>query len=417
MKTTVVKPGHFAKAAKTVRIPVSQLGIGMFVSELDRPWLETPFLVQGFLIETMEHIDLVQQFCEYVYIDAVEESWVGPEERGVSTNRKKRTRYVQKISMEQEHQVASGIYKQARSITKTVMDDIRLGNSLDTQKAKDTVTDCVDSILRNPDALMWLGKIQNADSHTADHCLNVCILAIAFGRYLELSEDDLNKLGLCGLLHDIGKMKVPLSVLSKGINLSEQEAKVLRNHPVYGRNILMSNPGLFHGVTDVAHSHHEYLDGSGYPRGIKAVGISPFCRMISIVDTYENITTGKPGQPAKSTLEAIRMLYANRGKLFDEQLVQQFIQCVGLFPPGSIVELMSGAVGIVLTTNYKNRRLPKVMVLLDEAKQEQPPKILNLGDPKQHGEENEHLIKDVLVNGSYGVDVQEHIRKGLILKA
>ncbi len=92
MKTTVVKPGHFAKAAKTVRIPVSQLGIGMFVSELDRPWLETPFLVQGFLIETMEHIDLVQQFCEYVYIDAVEESWVGPEERGVCTNRKKRTR-------------------------------------------------------------------------------------------------------------------------------------------------------------------------------------------------------------------------------------------------------------------------------------------------------------------------------------
>jgi len=154
VKKTVIKKGYIKPTESTIKIPVSQLGMGMFVSALDRPWLETPFLVQGFLIESLDHIVLVQEFCDYVYINAVRDDWVPPEDRVVvPTNKKKR--YVHKISVEQENGVAPGVYRQAKNIVGTVLDDVRMGNALDAKQAKETVSGCVDSILRNPDALMW----------------------------------------------------------------------------------------------------------------------------------------------------------------------------------------------------------------------------------------------------------------------
>ncbi len=412
MKKKVVRPGYMTKELKKVRIPVGELQIGMFVCELDRPWIDTPFLIQGFLIESMEHIELVQEFCEFVYVDAVQEQYVPAEERAVS-NRKQRTRYINKVSFEQEQTQATGIFKHARQLTKSVMDEVRLGNALDANKAKETVEDCVDSIIRNPDALMWLSKIRNVDSYTADHSLNVAILAIAFGRHLGFERDDLTKLGLCGLLHDIGKMKIPQEILQKTQPLTEDEMSILQGHPIHGRNILMSHPNLYHGITDVAHSHHEHLDGTGYPRGIKEMGLSPNTRIISIVDTYDNYTTSQPRSPARSSLEAMRYLYAKRGAKFDSQLVDSFIQCVGLYPPGSIVELKNGYIGLVISTNYRNRRLPKILLLLDDEKESISNKIVNLGDPRQQGQRKEYLIKHVHVDGSFGIHLKEHLARGL----
>jgi len=413
MKKQVVRKGYVTKESNRRQIPVAALEIGMYISELDRPWLETPFLMQGFLVETMDHIHLVQEFCHFVHIDAVQQVYVPPEERSVSQQRT-RKHYIHKVSVEDEHLAASGVYKQARSLTKSVLDEVRLGNAFDAEKAKQTVAGCVESILRNPDALMWLGKIRNVDNHVADHCLNVAIVAVAFGRYLDLEEEELKEIGLCGLLHDIGKMKVPPDILKNDRDLSAQEELVLKSHPLQGRNILMSNRSLFNGATDVAHCHHEHLDGSGYPRGLNAVGISFYTRIIAIVDLYDNFTTGHGGKPPRSSLAAMRHLYSLRGKHFDDKLVLQFIQCIGLYPPGSIVELRNGQVGIVISTNYKNRRLPKVLMQLDANKQKCQSRIINLADQKQQGHKQEHLIKDVLINGTYDIDINEHINKGLV---
>jgi len=413
MKKRVVRKGYIDTETNQKQIPVEALEVGMFVSQLDRPWLETPFLIQGFVIETFDHIDLVKEFCDFVYIDAVQQVYVSPEERVVSTTRSQK-HYIHKISVEDEHIAASGMYKQVRSLTKSVLDEVRLGNAFDADKAKQTVSECVGSILRNPDALMWLSKIKNVDNHIADHCLNVTIVAVAFGRFLELSEEELKELGLCGLLHDIGKMKIPADILKKSSSLSVQEEEILKSHPLHGRNILMSNRSLFNGATDVAHCHHENLDGSGYPRGLKAVGISFYTRIISIVDLYDNFTSRQVDRPPKSSLEAMRYLYSLRGKHFDDKLVLQFIQCIGLYPPGSIVELRNSQVGIVISTNYKNRRLPKVLMLLDAKKNPQNNHIINLGKEAQQGTKKEYLIHNVLINGSYDIDIKEHIDKGLI---
>jgi len=379
-----------AKEGNRKQVPVDALEVGMFVSELDRPWLETPFLIQGFVIETFDHIGLVKEFCNFVYIDAVQQVYIPPEERTVSSRRTQK-RYIHKVSVEDEHVAASGVYKQVRSLTKSVLDEVRLGNAFDADKAKQTVSECVGSILRNPDALMWLSKIRNVDNHVADHCLNVSIVSVAFGRFLELSEEELKELGLCGLLHDIGKMKVPPDILKKGSQLSTQEEEALKSHPLHGRNILMSNRSLFNGVTDVAHCHHEHLDGSGYPRGLKETGISFYTRIISIVDVYDNFTSGQVDRPPRSSLDAMRHLYSLRGKHFDDKLVLQFIQCIGLYPPGSIVELRNSEVGIVISTNYKNRRLPKVLMLLDAQKKPQKNRIINLGNESPAGYEERVL--------------------------
>jgi len=413
MKKHVVRKGYITQGSSKKQVPVEALEIGMFVSELDRPWLDTPFLMQGFVIETVEHINLVQEFCTFVFIDAVQQVYVPPEERTVSTQQRHK-RYIHKVSVEDEHTAASGVYKQACSLTKSVLDEVRLGNAFDVDKAKKTVAECVESILRNPDALMWLGKIRNVDNHVADHSLNVSIVAVAFGRYLQLEEEELKDIGLCGLLHDIGKMKIPPEILKKGNNLSQQEDAELKKHPLHGRNILMSNRSLFSGATDVAHCHHEHLDGSGYPRGLKETGISFYTRIITIVDLYDNFTTGHAGSPPKSSLAAMRHLYSLRGKYYDDQLVLQFIQCIGLYPPGSIVELRNGEIGIVISTNHKHRRLPKVLMQLDSNKQKCKSRIINLGDEKQQGQDQEYLIKDVLINGSYDIDINEHINKGLV---
>ena len=413
MKKRLVRKGYIAKEDSKKQIPVEALEIGMFVSALDRPWLETPFLIQGFVVETFDHIDLIKEFCDFVYIDAVQQVYIPPAERSISTRQTKKS-YIHKVSMESEHNAANGIYKQVRSLTKSVLDEVRLGNAFDAEKAKQTVSNCVDSILRNPDALMWLGKIRNVDNRVADHCLNVAIVAVAFGRFLELDKEELRNLGLCGLLHDIGKMKIPPEILKKGSSLTDQEADILKGHPLHARNILMSNRELYIGATDVAHCHHEHLDGSGYPRGLKSEGISFYTRIISIVDVYDNFTSGNAGSPPKSSLEAMRYLYGLRGKHFDEKLVHQFIQCIGLYPPGSIVELRNGEVGIVISTNYKNRRLPKILMQLDTNKKQSKAHIINLADEKQQGQHQEFMIKDVLVNGSYDIDINEHVEKGLV---
>ena len=205
-----------------------------------------------------------------------------------------------------------GTFREARSLTKTMLDDIRLGGAIDTDQAKATVNDCVQSVIRNPDALMWMSKMRSEDEYTAEHCLNVCILAVAFGRQLGLGEEELTDLGMCGLLHDVGKMKVPPDVLNKPGPLTEKEMRMMMAHTVHGRNLLMSTQGIYSGVVDVAFSHHERMDGMGYPRRLPGHGMSKFSRIVAIVDAYDAMTADRCYQSARTSTEAMKILYQTK---------------------------------------------------------------------------------------------------------
>lgn len=409
-----VKPGYVDKRLSTVKIHISELKIGMYVSKLDRDWQETPFLMQGFIIESLDDIDSVAQYAEHVWIDAVREEWVPPEQRGVSGPPiPKINTYINKIDARKEHEAAVGVFRVAKKLTKSLLDDARLGGVINTEQAKATVKDCVGSILRNPDALIWMSRMRNEDEYTAEHCLNVCILSIAFGRHLGMSEVELEKLGLCGLLHDVGKMRVPQNVLNKREELTDKEFNIIKAHTVHGRNLLMSSPGIPNATVDVAYSHHERVDGTGYPRKLKAAGISDFARIIAIVDAYDAMTGDRCYSRAIPSTDALKRIFDERGKHFDERLALEFIKCVGLYPPGSIVELINGLVGIVLETNYRYRHLPKIIVVKDLNKDLEKEEILNLADVEQQKLDKTFLIKRALCDGAYGIRLRDYREKGL----
>jgi putative nucleotidyltransferase with HDIG domain len=410
-----VKPGFVDIQRKSKKIHISELKIGMFVSKLDRSWEETPFIMQGFRIESLEDIDTVAQYAQHVWIDAVTEEWVSLEERAVlGPQTAKPTSYVRQINAQDEHQAALGVFREAKKLTKSLLEDMRLGGVVDTAQAKATVKECVGSVLRNPDALIWMSRMRNEDEYTAEHCLNVCILAIAFGRHLGMAEAELENLGLCGLLHDVGKMRVPQDILNKRDPLTEKEFSMIKAHTVHGRNLLMSSPGVPNSSVDVAYSHHERMDGSGYPRKLTASGISELARIIAIVDAYDAMTGDRCYSRSVTSTDALKKIFEARATQFDERLALEFIKCIGLYPPGTIVELVNGLVGIVLETNTKYHHLPKIIVVKDLNKPLDKERLVDLADTEQGILDRDYLIKRALCDGSYEIRVRDYREKGMI---
>lgn len=409
-------------SSNTTKIAVGDLRVGMFVSRLDRDWLETPFLLQGFHIEQEDDIDIIAEYCKHVWIDdeksrAKLAKSPTPDQTAFKNGPLDESLYQNSVPLEDEHRRMFGAFKKARSLTKTMLDDIRLGGVIHTDNAKETVNECVQSVIRHPDALLWMSKMRDENEYTAEHCLNVCILAIAFGRSLGMSEQDLQHLGLCGLLHDVGKVKVPTEVLDKPGPLTAKEMRIMMAHTVHGRNLLMSSPGVYTGAIDVAYSHHERMDGRGYPRQLPGRGMSRFSRIIAIVDAYDAMTADRCYQEAKTSTDAMKIIYKERGKHFDEFLALKFLQTVGLYPPGSIVELYNGEVGIVIEANQKYRHLPRVILLLDKQKNQRArEEVIDLSLIEKGDISKDFLIKQVWKDKSFGISLREYRDKGLLLQ-
>jgi len=410
-----VRPGYVKSSEKTIKIHISELKIGMFVSKLDRPWLETPFLMQGFVIESLDDIDVVAEYSQFVWIDAVSQEWIAPEERASLSGQSKKVSYINKVDTKAEHAAAMNTYREARRLTRTFLDDLRLGGVINTEQAKSTVKECVHSILRNSDALIWMSKIRSQDEYTAEHCLNVCILAIAFGRHLGMGEADLERLGLCGLLHDVGKMRVQQDVLNKPSSLTEKEFDMMKAHTVHGRNLLMASPGIPNSTIDVAYSHHEKIDGTGYPRGLKASGISEMAKIIAIIDAYDAMTADRCYSPSIPSTEALKIIFKDRGTHFDERLALEFIKSVGLYPPGTLVELVNGLIGIVFETHNKYRHLPKIIAVKKQNKRLEKNVLIDLSNVESGKLEKSFLIKRALNDGAFGVFIKDYREQGLAL--
>ena len=408
-------------SSNTKKIHVSELRVGMFVSQLDRDWLETPFLLQGFQVEEEADIDVISEYCQHVYID--DEKSIKPKasehSSDVGTARHVRVNpdiFAPEVPLEDEHRRMIGTFRQARSLTKTLLDDIRLGGAINTDQARHTVNECVHSVIRHPDALLWMSKMRDENEYTAEHCLNVCILAIAFGRQLGMGEQELQNLGMCGLLHDVGKMKTPPEILNKPDTLTPKEMRIMMAHTVHGRNLLLSSSGIYTGAIDVALSHHERIDGKGYPRQLAGNSISRYSKIIAIVDAYDAMTADRCYQSARTSTEAIKIIYKERGQHFDEQLALKFLQTVGLYPAGSIVELYSGEVGMVIEANPRLRHLPRIVMLRDRNKQPVAKEMMIDLSLIEKGElSKDYLIKQVWKDKTFGITLKNYLERGLFM--
>jgi len=407
--------------SKVVKMHVGELRVGMYVSELDKDWLDTPFIMQGFLLEEQDDIDIVSEYCEYVYVMTdYTESALSPLSSNEGTATQARPRgdvFAPEVSVQEEHRKTYKTFRAARSLTKTLLDDIRLGGALDGTAARSMVNDCVQSVIRHPDALLWMAKIRDEREYTAEHCLNVCILAIAFGRQLGIDEDELHNLGMCGLLHDVGKMRVPQEIVDKPASLTPKEMRLMKAHTVHGRNLLLASSNIYTGAIDVAYSHHEKIDGTGYPRKLPGHGISRYSRIIAIVDAYDAMTADRCYSRAKTSTEALKIIYTEKGKHFDEQLAIKFIETIGLYPAGAIVELYSGEVGIVMESNPRLRHLPRVILLLNENKRQcEKEQVKDLAHIETGELPRKYLIKQVWRDGSFGLRLREYQKKGLVIR-
>jgi HD-GYP domain-containing protein (c-di-GMP phosphodiesterase class II) len=398
------------KNSKLMKIHVSGLAIGMNVVELDKDWLESSFLYQGFIIQNTEDIRSLEAQCQYVWIEPVALTGSRHKHEPLHTlnnQPNQKTRYINKLSMTNEYEKSYDAFKSSRRKTKSILDQITFSDAINLKDVKETVEACLDSIVRNPNAMLWMSRIREAESYTADHSLNVCILCITFGRHLGFDKEELFALGICGLLHDVGKLRVPTSVLNKASRLSEKEWRVMQAHVTFGRNLLMSSPSMGQTV-DVAYSHHERIDGKGYPRGLIGSQISVYTKIVSIVDSFDAMTAERRYSKATTSSAAVKEIYRCRGAQFDEKLALQFIEIVGMYPPGSVVELSNGCVGIVLERNQKFQRLPKVLLLQDAAGSDVKKEVIDLTRIEKGSLSRSFLIKADHLDGYKGVKVVDY---------
>ncbi len=400
-----------------IHVHVNQLKLGMFVSDLDRPWLETPFVFQGFRIQRVEDIDRIRKYCEYVQVDVEKSIVIKPSVRGYSAAAKHekpkyQSRYLVSTAIEDEITTASEIRVASRNCVDEVFDDITHGRVIDLVGVKKVVHGLVDGILRNPDAHVCLTHLKNRDEYTAQHSINVCVLALALGRHVGLSQDQLSMLGVGALMHDIGKIKTPLDVLNKPDRLTDEEMNMMKAHPEHGRNILSRFHELPFDVIDIAFSHHERIGGGGYPRGLSSTEISFWNRLVSIVDVYDAITSDRCYHKGISPTEALTKMYSWRHTDFDPSLLERFIQCVGIYPVGTLVELTSGEIGVTIALNDIQRLRPKISLVLDANKSPyNPARIIDLAACAGDDPEPSYGIKAVLPPGSYNIDIKEQLRQ------
>jgi HD-GYP domain-containing protein (c-di-GMP phosphodiesterase class II) len=428
---------------KLEKVPTSNLQPGYYVERLDRPWIETPFMFQGFFISDQDEIKQLQQYCEYVFVDR----WRSQEESARSTaarqhttqpgtgnasgtwgatpvktaldqaevpratstsGGRKRAVYPSTVPVEREIAAAEITHNAAGHAVKSFITKLQQDGNLDLDLVKQTVEPMMESVLRNPDAMVWLSRMQQHDSYSYHHSVNCTIWGLAFARHLGLDKQAIYEIGLGCMLFDVGKTRLSNALLTKPEALSPHEVQAVHHHVEYSLAILEKTGGLTSRIMDMVRSHHERFDGSGYPHGLKGNDIPTFAKIAGMVDCYDALVSPRPYAKRLSAYDAIRETYFWRGKLFQSEVVEQFMQVVGVFPTGALVELNTGAVAVVIAQNEERRLRPRIMLLLDERKRRLPHfEIVDLLHDRPWEDAKRFWIDKHLQPGSYGIDPEK----------
>jgi HD-GYP domain-containing protein (c-di-GMP phosphodiesterase class II) len=388
-------------------VPVSDLQLGMYVIELDRPWLGTPFDFQGFPITLPEQIQQLREYCKVVYIDPEREPWT-PERRKAALGVLGSTVYQEVTAVEKEVVTARDIYQSCETAIQQALEGLRSHGEIDSQKLTGAVTSMTESIQRNPDAMMLLNTLRQKGSYELGRAMDTSILMVTFGRFLQFPKERLEVLGLAGMLLDLGKTKLPDTVLQKKDMLSPDEYELVKAHVMHSVDLVSGAHALPHGVADIVALHHERQDGSGYPKGLKGSEISIDGAIAGLVDSFSALTSARAYAEQASPSNALSLMHKLRGKLFHEALVEQFIQCIGIYPVGSAVELNTGEVAIVIAQNLVRRLQPRVMVILDrDWKSIYPQLILDLVKEPKASADEPYRIRRTLPKDKLPIDPSE----------
>lgn len=404
------------------RITIEQLDIGMFVVGLDQTWMDTPFLSHKFLIETKEQIDKLKKYNvtnididtdkgkdhkEAVSIEVINKKIDEDIEKQIKIQ--KTGLEPDKVSFEEEMVESKKIHGEVRRVVEDTMMDARIGQNVDVEKLNTVVDSMIESLYRNKNTLLSLSRLKSYDAYTFHHSVNVAILALAMGRHMGYSKEDLQILGVGGLLHDLGKTMIPESILNKPGKLTEEEFDMVKNHVNYGVDIVSKTEDVHPESLKIVQDHHERYNGKGYQRGLKGEELSKFNLITGIADSYDAITTDRPYKKGKLPYEALREIFTLKD-FFPQMYLEKFIQCMGIFPVGSIVRLNSKEIGIVIMVNHAKLIRPKVRIIFDKlGNRIFEHKVCNLNIKKLSGDGYLKDIVGVIDPKEIGVDPNSYI--------
>jgi HD-GYP domain-containing protein (c-di-GMP phosphodiesterase class II) len=434
--------GESVSDLKQVKVDIADLIIGMYVSGLDKPWSQTPFPIQGFYIRQADEIEQLRMYCKYVFIDvqrgkrpiAVRHAILEKKNSdGSSKFLEKRQRqqisaaplklrhnfYGEPISLRKENVMAEKLHTDMKANVGQLMKGIRSGAPIEMKTTSLIASQVVDSVVRNPDAFFWLSRIKDKDEFTYGHIVRSAIWAGVFGRHIGLDKKDMNMLVSGVLLKDVGKVKLPelLLQVDESERTQEQERE-FRKYVEHSAEILKNTPGVPAEILHVVKNHCERFDGSGYPQGLMGDKIPFLAKVAGIVSVYDAVTNPRSSKYPLAPSKAMAKLYDMRNVEFQEELVVQFIQALGIYPTGTLVELNTGEVAVVVEQTFARRLKPKVAVVMDKNKKRlDQPQVLDLfedfsdklrkaekqGQPTSSIKPVE-IVKD-LEPGSFDVDV------------
>ncbi|MCP5206875.1 MAG: DUF3391 domain-containing protein [Hahellaceae bacterium] len=420
-------------SVKSTKVPVHQLQIGMYVSDLDRPWCQTPFPIQGFYVRSNDDIRSLTSFCKHVFVDqALDRSQFDYNELGVSTPLRSGTSgektaekrllklppikikdpqyYDSSIPLKKEVDAAAKVLSKIQAAIEDVLSKVKAREKVSFAELDAASEGMVDSVIRNPDALVWLHRVRQQDEHSYHHAINAAVWALVFGRHLGLTTDVLKNLSTGVLLSGIGKSKLDPALLHGDGSLSSAQFEQYKAFVDLGVEILESCGRVSHQVITIVQHHKERHNGTGYPQGLTGDKIPLLAKIAGIVDAYQSLIEPRMGAEPMTPSQAVSHLYEARNIEFQEDLVERFIQAIGVYPTGSIVQLTTEEVGIVVSHNPKRRLWPKVMVVLDENKRPlKSGKVVDLLTYNESRKEQDTVhISSGLPFGTYDVDPSQY---------
>ena len=416
-------------------VPVSELQIGMFVAEQDCPWTDLPFFLQGFVVAEQSELDIFKRHCQFVYIDrafSIGEHFRAPvherdaplqcqpfskREVSAEVGRRQQKRqnflhylYEQDASfaareLSRELTYIEPHYDSLQDSLRKTLDSLQVEDKVDFRNIQDKLGELSDSLMRNPDAVMWLLRLKKADDQSFDQAMDVAVYLLLLGKHVGFTGQRLTELSLAGLLQDVGKTALPTRLLVKAEALSDEERELVRSHVASSLELLCLQHSLPHEVLMIVANHHERWDGSGYPRGLKLRQIGTAAEMAGLIDSFCAMMKTKPYRPAMGHQEALESLYQLRDHQFNPALMEQLVQCVGLYPIGTLVELDSGEVGVVIQQSRTQRSRPRVLLLLDEQKEKiRAYQVIDLREPHF---KHRHVRK-ALPQDAYGLLAEDY---------